>query len=222
MKLNKQGIPVYQAVVVALLLFIFGWSLATTVTANAHTVSIYFPKKWASSPTYSFGDIDSPLNTSTAKQSIHTGDNEWDFTNGSSLDFYWNYVEDSSVVWLGGACTTVPSNGQIWIMTYSLSGLASENTCTSGSQITKSTIRLDDTRSNWYTGSSTSVPSGKYDLRSVITHEFGHAGGFAHLSGSTICSGSTRQTMCSGGLPTGTSYKRSLESHDKHTFANAY
>jgi hypothetical protein len=36
-----------------------------------------------------------------------------------------------------------------------------------------------------------------------------------------LCSGSTMQTMCAA-TALGTSYKRTLESHDEHTFASAY
>lgn len=227
MRINEKGVPANIVIITVAMLFVVGWLLTSTAIVSAHSASTYYVKKWSSDPIYSLGKLDSPLNTSTAKSSIHSGDDEWDFTSGAWLDFNWNFGEDSTVVWLGGACTTVPQSGWLWILTDNISSLGVTSWCTTSTTITKSTIRLDDVGTTWYTGSSSSVPSGQYDLRSVITHEFGHAGGFGvssgpdHFTGSSICSGTTRQTMCSG-LPTGTSYKRTLESHDEHTFASAY
>lgn len=230
MKTSRKSVPVYLVIITTTMLFVGGWLLANTIQARAHTASTYYTKTWpcCSDPTYSFGKLDSPLNTTNAKNSIHSGDNEWDFNTDAWLEFNWNYVEDTSVYWKGGACSTAPSNG-VWIITYNLSSLGNTKWCVTSTDIVKAVIRLDDVGTDWYTNSSTQVPSGKVDLRSVIVHEFGHAGGFGigggsnnnHFSGSSICSGESRQTMCSG-IPSGTSYKRSLESHDEHTFASAY
>ena len=107
-------------------------------------------------------------------------------------------------------------------MTDDIPVLGRENTCFEDGAIIKSTIRFDTDGPSWYTGVSTSVPSGKSDARSVAIHEFGHAAGFkGHFEGTSLCSGSIRQTMCPT-LPSGTSYMRTLESHDKHTIVSAY
>lgn len=65
----------------------------------------------------------------------------------------------------------------------------------------------------------------------VDAHEFGHATGvWEHLTGTTLCStagsGVYFHTMCRG-QPSGSDWdsewrKSSLETHDVHTFENAY
>ncbi len=87
-----------------------------------------------------------------------------------------------------------------------------------------------DNGNPWYNGTE-SPSDGELDRWSVAAHEFGHAGGFgsgalgdhfaANLSICSYSQPSTRHTMCSG-TPKGTTYRRSLEEHDKHTFNNAY
>lgn len=89
---------------------------------------------------------------------------------------------------------------------------------------------------NWHMEGS-SVPSAKYDLWSVSTHEFGHATGFVgsapnlhnpHWAESgELCPGpnasnsSYRHTMCPGLFP-GTGMQRDPAEHDRDTFQNAY
>ena len=199
----------------------FGAALGFGSVSQAHTASTYVPKEWAADPYYYFGDIDSPLDGLTAKTSIHAGDDPWDNNSGTWLDFINSGYQDSSVVWTGSPCTT-GSGTALWIVTASISELGIESTCTNATNITRSVIRFDDTRSNWYVGSGT-PSSGDYDLRSVAVHEFGHAAGFAgHWDGvGEDCTGTDRETMCSG-LPSATTYKRTIESHENHTFDSAY
>ena len=204
-----------------------GMVLGMGETGEAHTASTYIPDEWAADPYYYFGDIDSPLDGSTAKTSIHAGDDPWNSNSGTWLDFINSGYQDSSVQFTGYACTT-GSGTAVWIVTASMSSLGRTNLCTDSGTITRAAIRLDDTRSNWYVGSSSNVPSNQYDLRSVIVHEFGHAGGFlpstndGHWDGvGEDCTGTDRETMC-GGLPRGTSYKRTIELHENHTFDSAY
>lgn len=82
--------------------------------------------------------------------------------------------------------------------------------------------------------------SDEWDLRSVTTHEFGHAIGFYKIASCASGSGSVRhfceddettcpsdnslrQTMCPGRRGNiGTDYRRTTEGHDQHTLANAY
>ena len=65
----------------------------------------------------------------------------------------------------------------------SLSGstLAYTNWWYEGSTIVEADIRFDNSSRSWHVSSSASVASGKYDLRSVAAHEFGHAFGFDHV-----------------------------------------
>ncbi len=218
----RPAVDLHYVIFAAVLTFLAAWMLVGSSAADAHSASARYPKKWSADPTYAFGDLDSPLNTSTAKSSLHFGDNPWDAVSGNWLDFGWSGITDSSVVWLGGACSTAPSN-RMWIMTYNLSSLATSNLCTSGSSILRSTIRVDDVGRVWHTSSSSSIASNARDLRSVIVHEFGHAEGFlGHFTEPDAdCTGSNRQTMCQG-LPKGTIYKRTLQGHDKHTVKSAY
>lgn len=87
--------------------------------------------------------------------------------------------------------------------------------------------RNEDPR--WFWGSSRTVPVGRPDGKSVATHELGHATGFIlHLDflfddpKPSYCSGGvTHQTMCEFHEP-GTSYQRTLGTHDVHTFEPTY
>lgn len=205
----------------------FGFVLGTSATGAAHPPANQIPKEWESDPYYYFGRIDAPLNGLTAKTSIHYGDNPWDANSGTWLDFHNSGYQDPNVSYTGNPCTT-GSGTAVWIVTQSLSNLALTAQC-STTFIDRAVIRLDDTRNDWYTGASWSVPSTRYDLRSVVVHEFGHAGGFfsvdtakGHWNGvGEDCTGSDRETMCAG-VPKGTSYLRSISTHENHTFDAAY
>jgi hypothetical protein len=71
---------------------------------------------------------------------------------------------------------------------------------------------------NWYTGTGVPPPN-KYDVFSVLVHEFGHATGWGpnHLQGGGTC---PVHVMCPT-LGNGVT-RRVLQSHDSHTFDNAY
>lgn len=210
-------------ILLACIAFTTAFAVASISRAVAHEPVIYIPKTWSSDPGYSLGSLDAPLNTTAAKNSLRYGASPWNSISGSWLDFRWTGTEDSSVTWDDGACATAPSNG-VWIITYDEpDGFASEATCVQGDTIIKSVIVIDNNGPTWFTGSSATVPSGSYDLRSAAVHEFGHSVGFRYhfTSINTDCEGSDMHTMCAG-LPSGTSYKRSLESHDAHTVKDAY
>lgn len=208
---------------------ILSWTAESTLADHA-TTDYYSADTWDAEPVYSIGFRDGDLDTAEAKTSILSGDDEWDFVSGATIDFLWDFGEDSNITWDTNTCTTVPNSGpDLWILTDDLSGsilaFGVAESCGGGPDDQEATIRLDDSRSNWYTGSG-SVPGGKFDLRSVATHEFGHVGFFGQGSApdhfpSSLCSGSSRQTMCSS-IPSGTSYMRTLESHDEGAFADAY
>ena len=113
-----------------------------------------------------------------------------------------------------------------WVVSADLApGPAATTYLCGGTYLTNFTIVIDDSGSNFYTGSGTPGP-GQYDLRSLMRHEFGHATGWVwHFSASDTltCNRPTSSihTMCSG-LDPGTTYKRSLEYYDMDTFARAY
>lgn len=90
---------------------------------------------------------------------------------------------------------------------------------------------------NWYKSDSYSgIGSGERDVEATSAHEFGHGVGgwttsslyhFESPRDGTICSASytSRHTMCSGAVwPNGSTnpYRRTLESHDIHTYVDRY
>jgi len=84
---------------------------------------------------------------------------------------------------------------------------------------TRFTLAIDNDR-NWFTGSGTQ--GNRLDMQSTATHEAGHITGWVgHFNdGSSECA-SPIHTMCPYADP-GTTYARSLELHDYHTFNAAY
>lgn len=224
MRARRSWLLVAYSLIVPML-FLVGLGIGSVASnAEAHSPGPYYPNVWPNDPPVAFGRVSSPLDTATAKTSMRYY-SPWNSVSGSTLDFSWSGIDTSIATWNGTTCSSGLYNGYVWIFTDDISPLAMTGRCLSGSAIVKIAIRYDHTRSNWHTGSSTSVPSGRADLRSVAVHEFGHAGGFGFGAtqhwGSSYCSGTGRQTMCAT-IPNGTSYMRTLEDHDRHTVANAY
>jgi hypothetical protein len=99
-------------------------------------------------------------------------------------------------------------------------------------------IRPIDATGNSETGTSSGgISSSELDLEGLATHEFGHVvGGWTestdegHFDNSTnpnLCgsgvSDSDKHTMCTNlGSGLESWYKRSLQTHDTHTFQDAY
>lgn len=197
--------------------FVIGLFLGITVGGGAHTASTFYPSKWTADQTWRIGYRHFYLASETARISITTGDDEWNALTLGWLEF--SYAGESpSVTWTGSACSYT-TNYVIAASTPGYAGLTYN--CGSGGNLTRTVVLLSN-GSNWYVGSGT-PSSNLYDLRSVVTHEFGHAMAFSGHFGSsdTACSQSPIHTMCSGISP-GTTYKRTLETHDEHTFTSAY
>jgi hypothetical protein len=204
-----------------------GIALGSVMPLGAHTASTYYPLEWLTDQTYSLGYLEPQINTSTARTSIHTGPAQWNAVSGGTLEFTFSGTVTPSHTWESiSVCNTI---GNVWVISRVLSGLAGNTTnCGNGTNITKSTIQFHDTATgNWYVGSGTpgNNPSGglQTDLRSISTHEFGHAMGFrsSHFSVVDLACQSPIHTMCSG-YTAGSTYKRSTEIHEEHTFAAAY
>lgn len=96
-----------------------------------------------------------------------------------------------------------------------------------------------DSAERWFTGEEGSTPVGngiadEFDLFSVLTHEFGHAGGWTYPSSTgghfreddtSTCLVADivaeKQTMC-GRIDLESTYGRTLGEHDQHVFVGAY
>jgi len=107
--------------------------------------------------------------------------------------------------------------------------LAFAYTCyfSDGSSVFVDSVQIKfDQAEDWYKQNDTPVPSGQIDAESVATHEFGHETGWRdHFNaGADICDHPGDEpwhTMCPL-VPSGTSFWRSLEEHDRHTFNAEY
>ncbi|HET7735061.1 MAG TPA: hypothetical protein VFK52_03740 [Nocardioidaceae bacterium] len=88
------------------------------------------------------------------------------------------------------------------------------------------TPEINGANGTWYSGAQ-EVPNNQWDLRSIVTHEAGHATGFlGHFTDAEACPNPLTtewETMCYGtGLLIGTRILRTLDNHDLHTIGSAY
>lgn len=202
--------------------------------ANAHAVADYYPHKWNATPLapavvrYEFGNLPS-LGTNAATDefaSIEWGHQQWN-ARGQSLTFVTD-GQENLVNWRPGCGQTFMDN---WIYQRTIDGVGNIlaetifcylNATGSGHSFS---ITFDGSES-WYILDGDAPPT-QIDLRSVATHEFGHAAGqTAHWDDNgdpmNLClDSSAEETMCRFYYP-GTERQRTLELHDGHTFDAAY
>lgn len=200
-----------------------GAALGSSVASDAHSTSTFYPIKWSSDRTYGLGYLEPQVNTGDAHSSIHSGAAQWSAVSGAWLDFTFSGNINPMVIWGGSVCSQI---GDVWVISRDLSSLGyvgNTTNCGNGTNLTKSMVQFHDGPSGyWYVAAGT--PGGsQYDLRSLASHEFGHSMGFSgHFSSTdSTCTQSPIHTMCSGAA-LGSTYKRSLEVHEKDTFAAAY
>ena len=195
---------------------------AVGVPARAHTASNFFnTAKWVTdkSVNYSFTPSGAPTPEWRARN-IEAA-NTWNalgqsmtFTPAPDMGDFDPYV-----------CPTVDQKNGIHRRRIDGSGgtLARTMTCWYSNKALSTFQLVYDDGDSWYLGTGTPA-RGQADLLSVAVHELGHATGFSkHLSaGSAICAvESTQHTMCPSHL-FGSTWQRSLEKHDIHTFGAAY
>lgn len=198
--------------------------------AAAHGFEIYFSDRgWSVDPSRRLGSLQASLDGTSAdladtEADFAAADTQWSGVVGSTFDVAGYDGYHSSVVWTGSGCTTA-TWGNITVVSYNISAIASESTCGTSTQITRSAIRLDFR--SWANGGG-SVASHEYDLRGVLVHEIGHSAGYGdgsatdHFTDSATCpNSSARNSMCPN-VPTGKTWFRTLESHDEHTIADFY
>ena len=195
------------------------WAAVAT-PASAHSVSNFYPRRWpVTKVTYGH----TPSVPSSFRPIVEKAAKKWtrldatlDLAHGSDYSSNYDWATCS-----GRNGIHVDDRGDLG----SRGGvLALTVVCysTSSNQLTSANIAFDSTE-NWYVGTK-SPASNQMDLFSVAVHEFGHFTGFAgHFdSGESICANNKSvQTMCPA-YTVGTKWQRSLESHDQHTFLDAY
>lgn len=223
----RRSINSLAVLALATISFAVSWAIASAATVDAHSATppVFIAERWFSGHVpYSFGDLDAPLHTSEARNSIHFGPTPWVGLSQSDITYGYTGVYDNSYTYPYDACL-VPTAG-IWVYTINIQNTAAARTgrCTTNGYIERGRMAFDDIPSTWawHLGNSNNVPAGHVDLRGVSVHEFGHAAGFKHFDEAIDdCSGSDRLTMCTK-ISTGTNWFRSLESHDRHTMELAY
>lgn len=157
----------------------------------------------------------SRINDSRAHWNAVGGDNEVDFTYAGITTGTGNFWNPCSV-----------NNSMVSMRSDLPAGyLALTNTCNSPTYITRFHVGISP-NANWYSGTGTPL-SNEWDLRSIVTHEWGHVTGFfGHfINTADTCAGIYEDvnTMCEGSPSRiGTTYLRSTETHDIHTFLGAY
>jgi len=214
--------------------FATGLVLGLAAAADAHGSqwwNILWPK--APSPTDVHWGFNDEVMGATKRDSITTGSNKWDFANGADFKFTQDLADETEDYpgWNRALdCNPFPNNSVHLDDSIPDSGsyadaLAVTQVCDEdGDGKINSFIVVFDTDWNWYWDSGT-PSSGQADSRSVAAHEFGHAWGgwFSdHFTGSSLCpNDSGRHTMCASHV-LGTTWQRTLETHDSHTISNAY
>jgi hypothetical protein len=205
------------AVTVALAAFAFTYSVE-----RAQAASSYFPRTYSADADMAFGYRIASLDTTTAEDSLHTGDDGWDNVPGNWFDWGWA-GEFNSVSWTGDVCATAPVNGRHYLVTAN-EGSVSARTAycmqSGTSTILRGVTRFDSTES-WYVGAYT-PPTNKTDLRSIAVHEMGHAAGWGSTHITWPCgSYDYMATMCDTPVA-GKTWWRTLQSYDTTQIAAAY
>lgn len=92
--------------------------------------------------------------------------------------------------------------------------------CETSGLVSRFNLAINNQKS-WWGGQGAPGPT-QLDVQAVVTHEVGHATGwYGHFDGAGAECGADPHTMCPSINP-GTTAKRTVETHDIHTFLAAY
>lgn len=227
------------------LVFIVSLFLFNAIGAQAHPGADWYPAKWPSSDRTVNWRFANNVPATAIRDRMKNGAAQWNAVSGSTMTFQFNTPDYSS--FSGTSCAATEQKDAVhWGEIDNAGGTnAVAITCTfldatgSGSNTTLHNFQIKlDHDETWYTG--TGEPSSNaIDAWTIASHEFGHAtgrnstaGGVQTIGGdghghffntdATHCPVSTsRHTMCQTQIA-GASYSRTLETHDKDAFANAY
>ncbi|HEY5890455.1 MAG TPA: hypothetical protein VIW94_07135 [Acidimicrobiia bacterium] len=217
----------YATAILAMgLLWVVGYGLGATSTAFAHTI---IAPTWSDEANVQW-KLDSTrganLAGATASTSYKSGDDAWNALSGSTLRFkFHSEVNLADKDLTTNPCGGTPPDASIEIFVYggTQSTLGVTWRCVGIIHLERAYVGLRSA-STWYVGAG-SPGAGQYDLRSTITHEFGHAGGLnIDFSGTSLCDNDNNppyHTMCGTALISNT-WKRSLETHDIHSMEGFY
>lgn len=193
---------------------------------GAHNQSDYYPNKWIQDLNVDWR-FTTGFSDGSFRSRAQTGANRWNNL-GEPMRFDQlsetpNYNPDSCPFPI-----QYQRDGIHWVAIDGPGGyLATTPTCLfAEGELATFNIKFDSSE-DWYTGTGT-PGSNQVDALSVAVHEFGHATGFygpfaiGHFDPTAgVCTGNPVHTMCPGYV-TGSTFLRTLEEHDKHTFGNAY
>lgn len=207
--------------------FILSFALSIPLTAQAHSPSTFYTGAGGRWPSYSnvYFLVRSGFPSSSYTTAINNGFNQWNEAEPAAIgpDFFNN--GSTTVTGNADAPCSATYNGIYWrdldYLGPGVLGYTPHCENLSGT-VTRFSMSIDADRA-WYAGTGT-PSSSQYDLFSVVSHEGGHATGWAgHFSTTeSICDDNASQaTMCPTVSP-GTVRLRTLSTHDIHTFASAY
>jgi hypothetical protein len=194
---------------------------AVPAGAMAHPPANYYAAKWpGTQEVYGF----TPSVPANWRPVVDQAASQWSAVSGATLDVV--HGADYAANYTPNDCNARKTGIHTGTIDGKFGVLGRTYTCWNGAgQITQSNV-VFDTAEPWYVGTGTPTSS-QVDLFSVATHELGHSTGFgtgpnSHFTGSALCPNSAaQQTMCPS-YTIGTTWQRSLATHDQHTYAAEY
>lgn len=214
--------------------------------ASAHAASLYYSYRWiteyeecmlifffCSIKTRDIENWTTGSGWTTALQDrIKDAQGQW---NNVSTEDYFNFVFKGSASLNANPCNNpYNKNGHGWAYIDGASNevdvLATTYLCvydTGSALIMHSFMIRYDSGNTWYSGTDSPSES-ELDFQDTATHELGHATGWTgHFGeGTGECpapnTNTSRHTMCTESGPEGSTWGRTLETHDKHTFQDWY